>query len=248
MARILKDDLIRGICFECGKKVENDVLCKDCIEKLREKLFGFKFDGNWIEDLLWCPTQLYRKFQYDGNNYVLYLRWRSADPFQCYLLLTDSGNKSKPIIHDPIVAWSEDLFERFKMYVTSKDNIDDIELIAESLVRTLAESRFVGINWNHFVYLSFKDSIKSSVAELFAPIDFFVKLKKEKSLIHELYYKALEKDKFYKMSSIENYEYVSYFNERYILDNKSTFRIELKPIISKQSDKIKDWEIIVEEV
>lgn len=248
MTRILKDDLIKGICFECGKKVENDVICKDCIEVLRKKLFGFKFDEEWVEDIIWCHTQLYRKFSYNGNNYVLYLRLKGADPFQLHIWLIDSGNKKESEIHDPIVAWSEDLAKKFRIYATSKDDIKDIELVAEYVAKSLAESNFAGILWDHFASCSMKNLTKPSSAELFAPIDFFVKLKNEKTITDDLYYTSLEENKFYKMSTIENYEYNDYFGKKYVLDKKSKFRIELIPVKSIKSDTIKDFEIIVEEV
>ncbi len=39
-------------------------------------------DDEWIEDLLWCPSQCYRRIRCDGRVYTLYLRWRHEDPWE----------------------------------------------------------------------------------------------------------------------------------------------------------------------
>lgn len=42
-----------------------------------------EFLGNWRNDLIWCPSQLYRKFvcPLDGREKELYCRWRHQDPW-----------------------------------------------------------------------------------------------------------------------------------------------------------------------
>ncbi len=39
-------------------------------------------DPEWIENLLWCPSQCYRRIECCGKLYTLYLRWRWEDPWQ----------------------------------------------------------------------------------------------------------------------------------------------------------------------
>ncbi len=39
-------------------------------------------DDEWIEDLLWCPSQCYRRTKCDGKTYTPYLRWRWEDPWE----------------------------------------------------------------------------------------------------------------------------------------------------------------------
>ena len=39
-------------------------------------------DERWIEELLWCPSQCYRRIKCNGKVYTLYLRWRWEDPWQ----------------------------------------------------------------------------------------------------------------------------------------------------------------------
>lgn len=40
----------------------------------------------WIESLLWCPSQCYYYFQHYENRYCIYLRWRHRDPWTAELM------------------------------------------------------------------------------------------------------------------------------------------------------------------
>ena len=49
----------------------------------------FKVEGEWVDDLIWCPSQCYLHFSIKGQCYVLYLRWRHADPWSASVIKTD---------------------------------------------------------------------------------------------------------------------------------------------------------------
>ncbi|MEM3860218.1 MAG: hypothetical protein QW478_12590 [Candidatus Micrarchaeaceae archaeon] len=54
-------------------------------------------DDSWEEDLIWCPSQLYRKFELAKDNKhkvkaTAYLRWRHEDPWTFALLDEDRNN------------------------------------------------------------------------------------------------------------------------------------------------------------
>lgn len=40
----------------------------------------------WQDRLDWNPSECYRRFQYQGQTYRLYLRWRWQDPWQGYII------------------------------------------------------------------------------------------------------------------------------------------------------------------
>lgn len=224
MARLLKDGLLNGVCFECGKKVENDVICKDCIDAYRKKLFGFKFESDWIEDLLWCPTQIYRKFSFDNNNYMIYMRWRSADPFRFHIWLIGTEFDQENKTNLPIVAWSEDLFEKYNIFASEKDDIKDIEKIVEQITINAVQSGFKNIVFNSYAHLHLKDHLMPKSLFIFCPVEFFIGLKKNKEITTELYYTVLEGGKFYRMSSIRGYN-----GKEFTCDKLGKFRIVLSP-------------------
>lgn len=47
----------------------------------------------WDDDLIWHPSQCYKKIEVDGNHYVIYLRWRWDDPWTAELV--DCGKDGK---------------------------------------------------------------------------------------------------------------------------------------------------------
>ena len=40
----------------------------------------------FIEDLLWCPSQIYYYFISNNKKFCIYLRWRYRDPWTAYLV------------------------------------------------------------------------------------------------------------------------------------------------------------------
>lgn len=45
--------------------------------------------GEWKEDLIWCPSQLYLPLKYGEHLFVIYLRWRHSDPWSATLIQTN---------------------------------------------------------------------------------------------------------------------------------------------------------------
>jgi hypothetical protein len=42
--------------------------------------------SDWDDDLIWCPSQCYKKIEYKGNQFVIYLRWRHSDPWRAEII------------------------------------------------------------------------------------------------------------------------------------------------------------------
>lgn len=40
----------------------------------------------FIEDLLWCPSQIYYYFTSNDKRFCIYLRWRHKDPWKAYVV------------------------------------------------------------------------------------------------------------------------------------------------------------------
>jgi hypothetical protein len=48
------------------------------------KLFQIKSD--WVDSMMWCPSQCWLKILYKGHRWTLYLRWRWEDPWSADLI------------------------------------------------------------------------------------------------------------------------------------------------------------------
>lgn len=62
----------------------------------------------WFDELIWCPSQCYYRIQYHGIDYILYLRWRWADPWQAYVIKNADSLAS---MNNGQAVWSFDIFE-----------------------------------------------------------------------------------------------------------------------------------------
>jgi len=52
-------------------------------------------DKEWIESLLWCPSQIWRRARVGNKVYTLYLRWRWEDPWTFSIIEEDpAGSKT----------------------------------------------------------------------------------------------------------------------------------------------------------
>ena len=47
--------------------------------------------SDWRDDLMWCPSQLYREFKRNGKEWTLYCRWRYEDPWT-FNIYPEEGN------------------------------------------------------------------------------------------------------------------------------------------------------------
>ncbi len=119
-------------------------------------------DPEWIEHLLWCPSQCYRRIEYCGGLYTLYLRWRYEDPWQFMIAEGDmlggrgfhvldprrgtsgevTGTGEGKLITES-VRWrfvSDDLFERLGYHFRDED-YREAERKAEELFFAWMEGR-----------------------------------------------------------------------------------------------------------
>lgn len=46
----------------------------------------FKVISDWKDDLIWHPSQCFKEIEYNGRQFVIYLRWRWNDPWTCQLI------------------------------------------------------------------------------------------------------------------------------------------------------------------
>jgi len=67
-------------------------------------------DKQWIEDLIWCPSQLYRRIKCGEQVFTLYLRWRHHDPWVFRVAKGDMLNDK----HFIYVA--TELFEKYNIF------------------------------------------------------------------------------------------------------------------------------------
>jgi hypothetical protein len=44
---------------------------------------------SWKDSLMWCPSQCYLNIKFKDKYYVIYLRWRHANPWTGNLISTD---------------------------------------------------------------------------------------------------------------------------------------------------------------
>jgi len=85
----------------------------------------YKVIEDWKDDLIWCPSQCYKKIKYKGRYFVIYLRWRHSDPWTAEIIECKDDNF--------------DLFKEAKWHILDvkywKDSqLDKLKLNAESIV------------------------------------------------------------------------------------------------------------------
>lgn len=220
LARIHKEDLIKGICFECGKRLEDgDVLCKDCIEKIRNTLFGMSFKTDWIEDIIWCPTQLYRIFEYDGLTFMEYVRWRHSDPFTFEIWAIDpeinkkvKGDDFIAIYDSPVIALMPySLFDKFDVYFTVDDDIKEIERTADKISQILTKTNFDGILFNQYSSIHFVSLNRKVHSEIILDYKTVSDIKKKGIAKRELYvFKDIfDRPMFSTVDDLTEFQYVS---------------------------------------
>jgi hypothetical protein len=75
--------------------------------------------GEWFDELIWSPSQCYYRIQQNGTDYILYLRWRWANPWQAYVVRNAAGLSDMNNGH---AVWSSDVFELHDVH------LKDVEL------------------------------------------------------------------------------------------------------------------------
>lgn len=80
---------------------------------------SFSYLNQWDDDLSECPSQCQRPFEFHGQVYDLYLRWRWSDPWQGHVILRTGvidlfGVPAKSgRVFNSQDEWSPDLFEAY---------------------------------------------------------------------------------------------------------------------------------------
>lgn len=85
----------------------------------------FNISGEWQNDLLWCPSQCYLEIWVEDTPFVIYLRWRSYDPWTLSLI---EGTTLSGFIIDGLGCWTE-IYD-FPPFSES----DDLNLIQKTAV------------------------------------------------------------------------------------------------------------------
>lgn len=97
--------------------------------------------NTWYDDLIWCPSQCYYYFMYDGEMYYIYLRWRHQDPWTAEIVKCDKNEnkcntgspeyksiKTPPFKDDELDKLKEYLIPRIeklmKLWPISENEID----------------------------------------------------------------------------------------------------------------------------
>ena len=89
--------------IEIDKEIDKESHTTASIQKPNDIVDIF-FLTNWQDDMAWCPSQCFRKLEFVGDIYYLYLRWRHSDPWQAHIM-----NAERSIVTD-------DLFVKEQLY------------------------------------------------------------------------------------------------------------------------------------
>ncbi|OGO75554.1 MAG: hypothetical protein A3K45_03125 [Chloroflexi bacterium RIFOXYC12_FULL_59_14] len=89
--------------------------------------------GEWFYELIWCPSQCYYHIQHNGDDYILYLRWRWDNPWHGYVI---KHAATLDEMHDKKALWSEDVFAIHHAQYSDKE----IDLAQESIIKLFYEN------------------------------------------------------------------------------------------------------------
>jgi hypothetical protein len=90
----------------------------------------------WIDDLIGCPSQCTGYIRHDTRDehcQTLYLRWRTTDPWQFYVI------KGCPV--HPFSQWTIDLFQRSRITLPQETDIEQLKEIAVIVYRQLMNQK-----------------------------------------------------------------------------------------------------------
>jgi hypothetical protein len=88
--------------------------------------------GEWFFELSWYLSQRYYHIQYDGVDYILYLRGRWKHRWQAYVI--QNADSLAAINEDPAV-WSVDIFKLHHIHC----NAEQLELAKEVIISLFYE-------------------------------------------------------------------------------------------------------------
>jgi hypothetical protein len=86
-------------------------------ESIRENMTG------WHRNLMWCPSQVEKRYQYKGYEVIAYLRWRWNDPWTGNFILENNERS----------LWSEEIFSKYNF--NDQTDIRTLEKKMEELYR-----------------------------------------------------------------------------------------------------------------
>lgn len=58
---------------------------------------------DWDDSLIWCPSQCYKRIEYKGNQFVIFLRWRWRYPWTAEIVQCLPDNRF--YMHNPTNKW-----------------------------------------------------------------------------------------------------------------------------------------------
>lgn len=91
--------------------------------------------NEWLDALIWCPSQCYYRTQKDGVDYVLCLRWRWEDPWQGFIVKNAITEKD---LFRSQAENSPDLFEQYGLFFEA----DQLEEAKSKLIELFEQATF----------------------------------------------------------------------------------------------------------
>lgn len=77
----------------------------------------YRLRYDWEDDLIWCPSQCYKKIEYKGRQFVIYLLWRHADPWTATLIECFPDGKFERLHSLNVSPWKDSELDKLKKEV-----------------------------------------------------------------------------------------------------------------------------------
>lgn len=90
---------------------------------------NIELKGEWLDDLIWCPSQCYYAFDYKGTEYTIYLRWRWDNPWTADLY-KDFDKDLENVWELPIEFFRDDQLDEVKAHAMELTKVLLLELEA----------------------------------------------------------------------------------------------------------------------
>lgn len=156
----------------------------------KNKNSNINWTTDWIENSLFGPIELYRKFEYDGMSFIAHIVSKKNDSFTFNLKLLSSGAKNEFSRNKPVLSNTYDLFSKLGV---SKENCKDINVakqLAEMLILSLIESKFKSILFFTFAVVNLGEG-ENRIGDLYGDFELFRDLETNKSVETNLNYNIL---------------------------------------------------------
>ena len=86
-----------------------------------------KIRSEWMDDLIWCPSQCYLNIEFNKKYFVIYLRWRHSDPWNTPLLIECKDEN----FH----TWDEDDRAEYKLDSIPRFNQDQLPELKKASIK-----------------------------------------------------------------------------------------------------------------